>query len=163
MKLKLGLCELKMKENWIKLEEYLAITGLDVNSIKNLISSGKISARYINDILHVDSISGTNALVQSTQNTLVAKNLDADFVEQSIGTILNLHDKVVEAKDETIAAIKNENQFLKDALVNVQEAQLDDKKTIDDLKIELDKKKQELEAMSRKYKLMWGKMLNKGE
>lgn len=151
------------KEHWIKLDEFLSITGLNIDDVRGLVSSGKIAAKYIDDILYIDSVGGTNALVKTTHNTLVAKNIDADFVEQSIGTILSLHDKVVEAKDETIAAIKNENKFLKDALVNAQESQFDDKKTIDALKQELELKKQELESVNRKYKLMWGKMLNKGD
>lgn len=150
-----------MKENWIRFEEFLNITGLDREQAKAMITSGQINAKYINDILCVDSISGTNALIQTTQTSLVSKSLDADFVEQSIGTILNLHEKVVEAKDETILAIKNENQFLKDSLLSAKEAQLDDKKTIESLKLELEQKKQELEAINRKYKLMWGKTLNK--
>lgn len=152
-----------LKEHWMKLEEFLSITGLHIDDVRSLVSSGKISAKYIDDVLYIDSVAGTNALVKTTHNTLVAKNIDADFVEQSIGTILSLHDKVVEAKDETIAAIKNENKFLKDALVNAQESQFDDKKTIDELKQELALKKQELESVNRKYKLMWGKMLNKGD
>ncbi len=150
-----------MKENWIRFEEFLNITGLDREQTKAMIASGQINAKYINDILCVDSISGTNALIQTTQTSLVSKSLDADFVEQSIGTILNLHEKVVEAKDETILAIKNENQFLKDSLLSAKEAQLDDKKTIESLKLELEQKKQELETINRKYKLMWGKTLNK--
>lgn len=153
------------RENWIQLEEFASITGLQVNSIKSLITEGKINAKYINNTLYIDSISGTNALIKTTQNslqnTLVAKNIDASFVEQSIGTILSLHDKVIEAKDETIATMKNENSFLKDALAKSQEALNDDRKTIDELKKELDLKKQEIDAINRKYKLMWGKMLNK--
>ena len=150
-----------MKENWIRFEEFLNITGLDREQAKAMITSGQINAKYINDILCVDSISGTNALIQTTQTSLVSKSLDADFVEQSIGTILNLHEKVVEAKDETILAIKNENQFLKDSLLSAKEAQLYDKKTIESLKLELEQKKQEIETINRKYKLMWGKTLNK--
>lgn len=152
-----------MKENWIRFEEFLNITGLDKEQAKAMITSGKINAKYINDILCVDSISGTNALIKTTQTSLVSKSIDADFVEQSIGTILNLHEKVVEAKDETILAIKNENQFLKDSLMSAKEAQLDDKKTIENLKLELEQKKQELESINRKYKLMWGKTLNKND
>ncbi len=150
-----------MKENWIRFEEFLNITGLDKEQAKIMITSGQINAKYINDILCVDSISGTNALIKTTQTSLVSKSIDADFVEQSIGTILNLHEKVVEAKDETILAIKNENQFLKDSLMSAKEAQLDDKKTIENLKLELEQKKQELASINRKYKLMWGKTLNK--
>ena len=150
-----------MKENWIRFEEFLNITGLSTEQAKKMITSNQINAKYINDTLYVDSISGTNALIKTTQNTLVSKSLDSDFVEQSIGTILNLHEKVVEAKDETILAIKNENQFLKDLLLSAKEAQIDDKKMIENLRIELEQKKQELESITRKYKLMWGKTLNK--
>lgn len=150
-----------MKENWIRFEEFLEITGLDREQAKKMITNGQINARYINDILCVDSVSGTNALIKTTQNSLVSKSLDADFVEQSIGTILNLHEKVIEAKDETILAIKNENQFLKDSLISAKETQADDRKMIENLRLELEQKKQELEAINRKYKLMWGKTLNK--
>lgn len=150
-----------MKENWIRFEEFLNITGLSTEQAKKMITSNQINAKYLNDTLYVDSISGTNALIKTTQNTLVSKSLDSDFVEQSIGTILNLHEKVVEAKDETILAIKNENQFLKDSLLSAKEAQIDDKKMIENLRIELEQKKQELETITRKYKLMWGKTLNK--
>ena len=150
-----------MKENWIRFEEFLNITGLSTEQAKKMITSNQINAKYLNDTLYVDSISGTNALIKTTQNTLVSKSLDSDFVEQSIGTILNLHEKVVEAKDETILAIKNENQFLKDLLLSAKEAQIDDKKMIENLRIELEQKKQELESITRKYKLMWGKTLNK--
>lgn len=150
-----------MRENWIKLDEFLDITGLSSEVVKKLIQNGQINGKYINEVLYVDSISGTNALVKSTHNTLVSKSLDADFVEQSIGTILNLHEKVIEAKDETILAIKNENQFLKDSLISAKELQIDDKKTIETLKQEIENKKAELDAINRKYKLMWGKMLNK--
>lgn len=150
-----------MKENWIRFEEFLNITGLGAEQAKKMITSNQINAKYLNDTLYVDSISGTNALIKTTQNTLVSKSLDSDFVEQSIGTILNLHEKVVEAKDETILAIKNENQFLKDLLLSAKEAQIDDKKMIENLRIELEQKKQELESINRKYKLMWGKTLNK--
>ena len=126
-----------------------------------MITNNQINAKYLNNALYVDSISGTNAPIKTTQNTLVSKSLDSDFVEQSIGTILNLHEKVVEAKDETILAIKNENQFLKDSLLSAKEAQMDDKKVIENLRTELEQKKQELESINRKYKLMWGKTLNK--
>ena len=149
------------KENWLKIDEFLTITGLKIEQIKELINKGQINAKYIENILYVDSVSGTNALVKSTQNDLVAKSgVDGDFFEQSIGTILSLHEKVVEAKDETIATIKGENQFLKDTLLSAKEKEADDKKMIDSLRQEIEIKRQELETSQRKYKLMWGKMLN---
>ncbi len=150
-------------QNWIKIDEFLTITGLDSSRVKDMIINGQINAKYIENVLYVDSVSGTNALVKNTQNDLVAKSgVEGAFFEQSIGTILSLHEKVVEAKDETIAAIKSENQFLKDTLLNAKDKEADDKKTIDTLREEVERKKQELEALQRKYKLMWGKMLNNG-
>lgn len=148
-------------QNWIKVDEFLAITGLNASRLKEMIISGAINAKYIDNVLFVDSVSGTNALVKNTQQDLVVKSgVESEFFEQSIGTILSLHEKVVEAKDETISAIKSENQFLKDTLMNAKEKEADDKKTIDSLRDEVENKKRELEALQRKYKLMWGKMLN---
>lgn len=107
------------KENWIKIDEFLTITGLKTEQIKELINKGQINAKYIDSVLYVDSVSGTNALVRSTQNDLVAKSgVEGDFFEQSIGTILSLHEKVIEAKDETIATIKGEaiHEIAKDTI-----------------------------------------------
>lgn len=148
-------------QNWIKIEEFLTITGLDSARVREMIVSGQISAKYIENALFVDSVSGTNALVQSAQSAMVAKNgADSAFFEQSIGTILSLHEKVVEAKDETIAAIKSENQFLRDSLLNARDKEVEDKKALENLRAEVEAKKAELEAVQRKYKLMWGKTLN---
>lgn len=148
-------------QNWIKVDEFLTITGLNASRVKEMIINGQINAKYIENVLYVDSISGTNALVKNTQQDLVAKSgVESGFFEQSIGTILSLHEKVVEAKDETISAIKSENQFLKDSLMSAKEKESDDRKMIDSLREEIELKKQELEAIQRKYKLMWGKMLN---
>ena len=148
-------------QNWIKIDEFLTITGLDSARVREMIVGGKINAKYIENTLFVDSVSGTNALVQSAQNDLVVKSgADSAFFEQSIGSILSLHEKVIEAKDETIAAIKSENQFLRDTLLNAREKEIDDKKTIENLRLEVENKKAELEAAQRKYKLMWGKTLN---
>jgi len=66
------------------------------------------------------------------------------FVEKTIGTILNMHEKVMDAKDETLQTLKNENSFLKDALLS-----------------ELNATREELEFMKRKYRLMWGKVVEK--
>lgn len=150
-----------MKENWIRFDEFIDITGIEKEQAKRLVTSGQISAKYIDNILCIDSVSGTNAIVKTTRNSLVSKSVDKDFVEQSIGTILSLHEKVVEAKDETILTIKNENQFLKDSLMSAQEMQIDDRKTIESLKMELETKKRELEVITRKYKLMWGRTLSR--
>ena len=80
-----------------------------------------------------------------------------EFVEKTIGTIINLHEKVLDAKDETLEALKVENEFLKDALSSLQELYDEDRKTIATLQEQLKISQQEVEFMRRKYKLMWNK------
>lgn len=147
-------------QNWIKIEEFLTITGLDSARVREMIINGQISAKYIDNALFVDSVSATNTLVLSTQSVVAKNSADSAFFEQSIGTILSLHEKVIEAKDETIAAIKSENQFLRDSLLNARDKEVEDKKALENLRAEVEAKKAELEAVQRKYKLMWGKTLN---
>ena len=81
------------------------------------------------------------------------------FVEKTIGTILNLHEKVLDAKDETLEALKSENQFLKEGLLSMQELYEDDRKAIETLTKQLQISQEELEFVKRKYKLMWGKAI----
>ena len=64
------------------------------------------------------------------------------------------------AKEETILSVKSENQFLKDALFNTQEVYEDDKKTIALLREQLKVAQEEIEFLKRKYKMMWGKVVD---
>jgi hypothetical protein len=86
--------------------------------------------------------------------------LGASFVEKTIGTIINLHEKVLVAKEETIESIKNENLFLREALASLQELYDEDRRTIATLTEQLRLSQQEVEFMRRKYKLMWGKVID---
>ena len=81
----------------------------------------------------------------------------ASFVEKTIGTILNLHEKVLDAKDETLEALKGENKFLKEALYSMQELYDEDRKTVENLNAQLKIAQDEVEFLRRKYKLMWDK------
>jgi hypothetical protein len=81
----------------------------------------------------------------------------ADFVEKTISTILGLHEKVMDAKDETLDALKSENRFLKEALFSMQELYDEDRKTVETLTKQLQMTQEELEFTKRKYKLMWNK------
>ena len=67
---------------------------------------------------------------------------------------------MLDAKDETIVSIKNENLFLKEALASLQELYEEDRKTIATLTSQLKISQQEVEFMRRKYKLMWGKVVD---
>ncbi|WP_033773335.1 DUF3972 domain-containing protein [Helicobacter pylori] len=148
---------------WLELEEFSHLSGLPKERILELVNIGKIKSKISNNKLLIDASSGTNALIKKVENNLISmdmngRSLEPVFVEKTINTILNLHDKVISAKDETISAFKNENMFLKDALISMQEVYEEDKKTIDLMRDELNKAREEIEFMKRKYRLMWGKV-----
>ncbi|PAF47395.1 hypothetical protein BKH46_04540 [Helicobacter sp. 12S02634-8] len=136
---------------------------MEEKKILKLIEEGAIKGRAQNGELFVDASSGADAIIKRVENNLVSADmsgnaLDPMFVEKTINTILGLHDKVIAAKDETISAFKNENVFLKDALISMQEVYEDDKKLIETMRSELQYAREEIEFMKRKYRLMWGKV-----
>ena len=78
-----------------------------------------------------------------------------------ISTILTLHEKVLDAKDETIKTLQGENEFLKSSVISMQEVYDEDRKTIETLQKQLKICQEELEFCRKKYKLMWGKVIKK--
>lgn len=153
---------------WLVLGEFAKLSGLDETKVLELVNDGSIKSRQDGNQILIDATTGTSALVKKVESGLVSadmsgKELDPVFVERTISTILGLHDKVVAAKDETISAFKNENSFLKDALISMQEVYDDDKKTMETLRNELERSREEVEFMKRKYRLMWGKVSNMTE
>ncbi len=153
---------------WLELEEFSKLSGLNETKILELVNDGSIKSKKDGDKTFIDASSGTSALVKKVESNLVSadmngKELDPIFVEKTISTILALHDKVISAKDETISAFKNENTFLKDALISMQEVYDDDKKTMETLRSQLESAREEIEFMKRKYRLMWGKVANMTE
>ncbi|WP_104748463.1 DUF3972 domain-containing protein [Helicobacter cetorum] len=152
---------------WVELAEFSNLSGLSKERVLELVNEGKIQSKKSGSKLLVDASSGTNALIKKVENNLVSMDMNGHslepmFVEKTINTILSLHDKVILAKDETIGAFKNENMFLKDALISMQEVYEEDKKTIDMMRNELEKAREEIEFMKRKYRLMWGKVSDMG-
>ncbi|MCI5967971.1 DUF3972 domain-containing protein [Helicobacter sp.] len=154
-------------ESWVGLEEFAKLAHLDKEKILEMVASGMLKSKQEKGEFLIDASSGTQALVQSSisgnavmlaGSTNVA--VDGDFIEKTIGTILSLHEKVVNSKEETISSVKNENQFLKDALFNTQEVYEDDKKTIAILREQLRAAQEEIEFLKRKYRLMWGKAID---
>lgn len=152
-----------MDEVWLSIEEYAKLTRLDTASIEDLIERGKLISKKENGITYIDPAKGTKAVVPVELETIESGSqviMAPQFVEKTIGTIINLHEKVLDAKDETIASVKNENLFLKEALASLQELYEEDRKTIDTLTEQLRMTQREVEFMRRKYKLMWGKVVD---
>jgi hypothetical protein len=154
-----------MNLNWMSIEEYSDLTGLEVSAIKDLIARNKLTVMVEHGETFIDPSKGASEIVPvKMQDISKATHSDmivpAQFVEKTIGTIINLHEKVLDAKDETIVSIKNENIFLKEALASLQELYEEDRKTIATLTSQLKLAQQEVEFMRRKYKLMWGRVVD---
>ena len=149
---------------WMSEEEYSELTGLDLSAIEDLCDRGKLTVKVENGVRFIDPSKGTQDVVPAQLRELSVHNtsemvVQPQFVEKTIGTIINLHEKVLDAKDETIESVKSENAFLKEALASLQELYDEDRKTIDTLTTQLKLSQQEVEFMRRKYKLMWNKAI----
>lgn len=148
-------------ETWLEIEEFCQATHLSRERVEEMVSEGALQSTTQEGKVMIEASSGTNALVARVEGGVVSSassSLNTEFVEKTIGTILSLHEKVLEAKDESISSLKGENQFLKEALFSMQDVYDDDKKTIEVLREQLRVAQEEMEFMRRKYKLMWGKV-----
>jgi len=151
---------------WMSDEEYVELTGLSMSSIEELIEHGKLTVKVENGIRYIDPSKGTTETVVPVKlQELAERNthemmVQPEFVEKTIGTIINLHEKVLDAKDETLEAVRVENEFLREALASLQELYDEDRKTIHTLQEQLKLSQQEVEFMRRKYKLMWNKAID---
>ena len=152
-----------MEGDWITIQEYSELTGLSPDAIDDLMERGKLECKKENGKLYIDPSRGMQAIVPAQISDMTeagtTMSVGPKFIEKTIGTIINLHEKVLDAKDETIVSVKSENLFLKEALSSLQELYEEDRKTIDTLTTQLNHSQEEVEFMKRKYKLMWGKVV----
>ena len=150
---------------WMSDDEYSELTGLELSAIDDLIERGKLTVKVEDGVRYIDPSKGaTEVIVPAKLNELSEKNkhemlVQPEFVEKTIGTIINLHEKVLDAKDETLEAVRVENEFLREALASLQELYDEDRQTIHTLQEQLKLSQQEVEFMRRKYKLMWNKAI----
>ena len=150
---------------WMSDEEYMELTGLELSAIDDLAERGKLTIKVQDGVRMIDPSKGAQDVVPTQLKELSARNtqemlVQPQFVEKTIGTIINLHEKVLDAKDETLEAVRVENEFLKEALGSLQELYDEDRKTIAALTEQLKLSQQEVEFMRRKYKLMWNKAID---
>ena len=150
---------------WMSDEEYCELTGLNMSAVEELIEHGKLTVKVEDGLRYIDPSKGTTeSVVPVKLRELSERNthemmVQPEFVEKTIGTIINLHEKVLDAKDETLEAVKVENTFLREALESLQELYDEDRKTIHTLQKQLELSQEEVEFMRRKYKLMWNKAI----
>ncbi len=149
---------------WMNDEEYMELTGLDVFALEELVERGKLTTKTEDGIRYIDPSKGSQEVVPAQLRALSLGGssemlVQPNFVEKTIGTIINLHEKVLDAKDETLQAVRIENTFLREALSSLQELYDEDRSTIETLTQQLKLSQQEVEFMRRKYKLMWNKAI----
>ncbi len=148
---------------WILLDEFASMVGKSEDEIMELCNSGEIEHKEENGEIYVDV--GSSAQLVLKNSSVVAGNDDDDrqishsFAEKTIGTIIAFHERVLDAKEETLEALRRENKFLKEGLISMQEIYDEDRKTIETLTKQLEVAQEELEFMKRKYKLMWGQVV----
>jgi len=151
---------------WMSDTEYMELTGLEMDAIDDLCDRGKLSVKVEDGVRYIDPSKGAQEVVlpaklrelseRNTQELVV----QPEFVEKTIGTIINLHEKVIDSKEETLQAVRVENEFLREALGSLQELYDEDRKTIATLQEQLKLSQQEVEFMRRKYKMMWNKAID---
>ncbi len=125
-----------------------------------MIKDKELNSKDEDNQIFIEVDNSTYSLIPSLQGEVVEQKDNSlgssvDFAQKTIATIIGLHEKVLDAKDETIDTLKGENHFLKEALFSMQELYDEDRKTIDTLTTQLKQAQEELEFTRRKYKLMW--------
>jgi hypothetical protein len=148
-------------QNWLKFDEFCMLVDLDKNVVQDMIDRGVLTTKTQDGELYIEADKGAIAVMPKKED-LVLQNSDqlplgTKFVEKTIGTILQLHKEVLDGKDETLEALKSENEFLKEALLSMQTLYDEDRKTVENLNEQLKIAHKELEFCRRKYKMMWNK------
>lgn len=150
--------------SWLEIEEFSTLVNLDISAIQALIEEGKLISKEEDGKCFVEVSRSAQALIPATRGIVVddsyensSVSMSSEFVEKTVGAILSLHEKVLDAKEETLDALKGENRFLKEALFSMQELCDEDRKVIETLTKQLELLQDELEFTKRKYKMMWNK------
>lgn len=153
-------------KTYLEIEEFCQLVHLKREVVDDMLERGALKSKEEGGKIYIEANECSLSVVPNIKegeliNVEQEQNLidlpGASFVEKTIGTILNLHEKVLGAKDETLDVLKDENKFLKEALYSMQDLYDEDRKTVDTLTTQLKQAQEELEFVKRKYKLMWNK------
>ena len=128
-------------KTWLSIRSYAKLVGKDYDEVIKLIDDGVLVSKEEDGEIYVETDSQQNLPTKHQSGDILKVDMESgdgiQFVEKTIGTILNMHEKVMDAKDETLEALKSENQFLKEALMSMQELYDEDRSTIETLSNEL--------------------------
>ena len=101
-----------------------------------------------------------NALVESLKDESGFLDEDiGEFVKQSFKGVLALHEEIISSKEDQIKILKDENEFLKQTLLSIQQFYNQDRELLELLKKEIFDLQDELEFTRRKYKMMWNQAI----
>jgi hypothetical protein len=146
-------------EKWLTVPEFAEMINLEEAFVRQLVIDKSVDFKEeLEDGSTVIYIKAPSTDVVLKDDDSIDTHTDSQDFEKTIGTILKMHEKLLDAKDETICSLKSENQFLRDAIFSTQEIYEDDRKIIETLREQLKIAQEELEFMKKKYRLMWGKV-----
>lgn len=152
-----------MEASWLNIDEYAKTVKIDRDTVEGMVDRNELLSEVKNGVIFIDGSSNTKAIIPEMMKNSGAPSselvVQQAFVEKTIGTIMNLHEKVLLSKDETIHAVKDENIFLKEAIIQMQELYNEDRETVGTLTEQLKLSQDEVIFLRRKYKLMWGKVV----
>ena len=151
-----------MSNEWVTIEVFAERLGVDKAIVDHMVNANKVQTKEENNTILLKTVKDELLLPEVIKELATPENnelVSVAFAEKSIATILNLHDKVILAKDETIGMLSHENEFLKEISFSVQEIYETEKETIETLQEQLRLANEEIVFLKRKYKLMWNKAI----
>jgi len=148
-------------QTWLTLEEFCRFSGKSKEEVIKACKEKELKCKKSEGVVFIEIESLANTVVPVEELKVIENN--NDIAQRTIGMLLTLHEKVLMSKDETIEALKEENDFLKNSIYSIQEVYEDSQETIKRLQKQLEICQQELEFCRKKYKLMWGKVLKREE
>jgi len=141
----------------LTIEEFEKISGKTRAEIFRLCKEKQLKCKKSDNNIYIE-MENSNQVIPLSDIEIVKSD---DIAKKTLATFLNMHEKVLMSKDETIEALKDENKFLKESIVSLQEIYEESRITIERLQKQLEIAQEELEFCRKKYKLMWGRVLKK--
>ena len=88
-----------MHEHWMSIHEYADLTQMDPEEVEALIVRGKLTTFVEEGVILIDPSQVMGGIIPASITELSTSHADitigASFVEKTIGTIINLHEKVL--------------------------------------------------------------------
>jgi hypothetical protein len=141
-------------QTWLSLDEFISITGKSKKEVIQECKAKKLKCKKQDKTIYIEAFANLVPIEE-------LKVSNQDMTQKTIAMLLTLHEKILLNKEETLKALKEENEFLKYSVYSIQEVYEDAQETIRRLQKQLEIIQEELEFCRKKYKLMWGRVLNK--